>query len=131
MDVKKHKDKIKILIVEDDEAVRETLSFIFVSREYAVEEAGNGKEALEKISKNKPHIILLDAMMSVMDGFETYRQLRANPDTRNIPIIFCTATHIDKLKKGKVRVDDYIEKPFSVETLCKKINRALKRKKKG
>lgn len=129
MDIKKETKNLKILIVDDEKGVRETLNFVLTRKRYVVEEAENGKDALKKISKNKPDIILLDAMMPVMDGFETCRRLRANIDTQNIPIIFCSATHINEAKSGKVKVDDYIEKPFTVANLCKKIDTLLKNKK--
>jgi DNA-binding response OmpR family regulator len=117
--------QMKILIVDDDSNARKMLNYTLTRRGYRVEEAGNGREALEKIAEDKPDIILLDAMMPIMDGFKTCRRLRANPDTRNIPIIFCTGTHIDKVKEGKIKVDDYMEKPLSIDKLCKKIDKIL------
>lgn len=122
------KRKIKILIVEDEEDVRRFVANVLRNRNFLVNEASNGQEALAMISGNKLDIILLDGTMPVMDGFEVCRRLRENPKTRDIPIIFCSATHIAEAKERRIKVDDYLEKPFSVETLCKKIHRILKDK---
>ena len=122
------KRKVKILIVDDDEAIGNMLSSILAKKGFEIEGAGNGKEALEKAAGNKPDLILLDAVMPVMDGFETCRQLRENPKTQTIPIIFCSATHIEEAKKRKTEVDNYIEKPFSLGNLCNKIHNVLNKR---
>lgn len=113
--------KINILLIDDDRAVRELISLMLRRRGCRVEEAGNGREALDKINKSKPDIILLDAVMPVMSGFETYCCLKRNPKTSDIPIIFCTATRASDIKSGKIKVDDYLIKPFLIEELYKKI----------
>jgi CheY-like chemotaxis protein len=83
---------LKVLIVDDKESVREALkSGLSRKNVFVVEEAENGKEALEKLARNKPDIILLDVTMPVMDGFQTYRELRENQETKNIPVIFLSA----------------------------------------
>lgn len=116
----------KILIVDNDTETRNILGSILTRKKFIVEKAGNGKEALEKIKKNKPDLILLDYIMPVMDGFETWGHLKSNPQTQNIPIILCTTTHIEKGKDGRIKVNDYLEKPFTIEEVCKKINKILK-----
>jgi len=120
--------KIRLLIVDDNEAVRTTLRFMLSGNKFVTDEAENGKKALEKITRNRPDIIILDGEMPVMDGVETYRRLKRNPETKRIPIIFCTAAHIAEVKMRKIEADDYLEKPFSREILCKKIRRILKNK---
>ncbi|MBU1121804.1 MAG: response regulator, partial [Candidatus Omnitrophica bacterium] len=85
-------------------------------------------EALEKVAESKPDIILLDGLMPGMDGFQTCRHLRENPETKDVSIIFCSATHIEEVKKRKVAVDAYLEKPFSIEKLCEKIDEILELK---
>ena len=118
--------KIKILIVDDDKTTRDTLSFLLTRKGFTTEKSENGKQALEKIGRGKPDLILLDAVMPVMDGFEACRELRENPKTQTIPIIFCSATHIEEGKKRKIEVDNYIQKPFPIDDLYKKIHKALK-----
>jgi two-component system sensor histidine kinase/response regulator len=91
-----------------------------------VEEANNGREALQKIFKDKPDIILLDGMMPDMDGFQTYERLKENPQMQDIPIIFCSATHIKELKERGLKVDEYLEKPYQIEELYQKIKKIIK-----
>lgn len=119
----------KLLIVDDNEGLRSLLAYMLKRREFEVDEAANGKEALKKIYKNKPDIILLDAMMPEMNGFELCRHLRKDKETYDISIIFCTAVDTKDASKEDVTFDDYIEKPFSVEKLCEKIDRLIKRRK--
>lgn len=122
------KIKPTVLIVDDDEGVRSALKCVLSKKGYMVKEAENGKKALEKIAKNKPDVIILDARMPIMDGFKTCRCLRSGLETRDIPIIFCTATGIEEAKTRKIDVDDYIEKPFSMQDLYEKVHNLLKKK---
>ena len=71
----------KLLVVDDNEGLRGLLAYMLKRREFKVEEAANGKEALKKIYKNKPDIIILDAMMPEMNGFELCRCLREDKET--------------------------------------------------
>jgi two-component system alkaline phosphatase synthesis response regulator PhoP len=119
------KQGVKIIIIDDDESVRAVLRVALNRRKFIVEEACNGKEGLEKIKKNKPDIIILDGIMPVMDGIQTCRILKGNPETRKIPVIFCSATHIKSIKESKIKADEYIEKPFSFEVLYEKIMKAI------
>ncbi|MFA4991597.1 MAG: response regulator [Candidatus Omnitrophota bacterium] len=118
----------RILIVDDDADTRDSLGLVLTEENFIVEKASNGKEALKMVERNKPDLILLDCVMPVMDGFETYCRLKDSPGTRNIPVIFCTATHIKEAAEGRIQVDDYIEKPFSLQKLCRKINKILEKK---
>jgi len=124
--MRKEKKSLKALIVDDDDCVRNVIKNILELKNFAVEEAKNGKEALEKVFKDKPDIILLDCNMPVMGGFETYRKLKENRETQNIPIIFCAAGDITEISKRKIEVNDYIRKPFSVDELLTKIYKNLK-----
>ena len=118
----------RILIVDDDAAIRDILGFMLTEEKFIVEKAKNGKEALKKIGENKPDLIILDYIMPVMNGFETCRRLKNNPITQNIPIILCTATHIKEAEGKQIKIDDYIEKPFTLEKICKKIYKILEKK---
>lgn len=121
--------RITILIVDDNEGVRKALKSGLSRKGYALDEAGNGRQALEKISKNRPDLILLDGRMPIMDGFKTCRCLRKNPQTKDIPIIFCSGTSVTPAKRRGIRADDYIEKPLSLDNLFKKISKILKKRK--
>jgi DNA-binding response OmpR family regulator len=127
MDNKKE-GNIKILIVDDEEEARVSLKLALEKRKFLVEEASNGREALENAAVSRPDVILLDGSMPIMDGFETCRCLRKNPETKNISIIFCTATYITEVKNDMAEVDDYIEKPFLLKELLSKIEKLLKKK---
>ena len=83
--------KAKILIVDDEERNLKLLGVIISSYGYAFETAKNGIEALEKTQSYKPDLLLLDIMMPEMDGYETCRRLRENPETQYIPIVMITA----------------------------------------
>ncbi len=114
----------KVLIVDDKANIREILSYIFKKRGFIVEGAVSGKEALQKIAQDKPDIIILDVIMPEMDGLETCKRLRENPDTQNIPIIFLSAQrHIaGVIQSIPGAAIEYIQKPCDVEYLLKRIN---------
>ena len=125
-DNRKQKKQLKILIADDNEGVRKFLSLMLAEEGFTLQEAATGKEALEKIKQDMPDIILLDCKMPVMDGFETYARLKQNPETRSIPVIFCTSMPARDIKERIYEADDYIEKPFSMEELMRKISTVLK-----
>jgi putative two-component system response regulator len=103
-----------ILIVDDDVAGQLTLESILDGQGYVLEFAENGVQALEKISRLTPDIILLDVMMPGMDGFEVCRKIRATPSIAEIPIIMLTALDDKKsLMNGlEAGADDYLTKPY-------------------
>ncbi|MCK5523487.1 MAG: response regulator [Thiomargarita sp.] len=104
----------EILIVDDVPLNLKLLSDILDSNNLKVTFASDGKTALEIAQLKYPHLILLDVMMPEMDGFEVCRQLKANPKTKNIPIIFLTALSemMNKVKGFDLGGVDYITKPF-------------------
>lgn len=117
------KKGIKILVADDEKSIREVMSYMFEERGFITRSARNGKEALEKAIQEKPDIIILDIMMPEMDGLEAYRQLKENPDTQGIPIIFLSAQRrIEQIihHESKAHVE-YIEKPCDIEYLVKRI----------
>ncbi|MEO8627067.1 MAG: response regulator [Betaproteobacteria bacterium] len=81
---------MSILIVDDEFDARSVIELIFELEGYEVVSAANGEAALDQIAVRKPDVILTDWMMPIMDGPEFCRRVRANPDTRNIPIIMLT-----------------------------------------
>ncbi len=82
----------RVLIVDDDDLIRQVLRDMLEMAEYCVFEAGDGTEGLEKTETLRPDIILLDLMMPGLDGYAVCRELKANPATRAIPVIFVTAS---------------------------------------
>jgi len=118
----------KIIVVDDE---LDILEFVQVSLEadgFEVIIASSGKEALAKIKRELPDLILLDLMMPQMDGYEVMNLLKADKETRNIPIIMLTALAQvdDKVKGLSTGADDYITKPFDLKELTARVNAVLK-----
>ena len=121
--------KSRLLIVEDDVDVSNMLQIYFSSQGYDVDIALRGTVALEKTRHNLPHLIVLDIMLPEMDGFEVCRILRTNTRTSHVPIIFLTQKdeRSDKLQGLELGADDYITKPFDIEELKLRVQRAISR----
>lgn len=123
------KDAQKILLVEDN---RELRVFIYnnLIETYAVIEADDGVEALEKIRSEMPDIIVTDLMMPRMDGIELVDKVRHDFTMSHIPIVMLTARHSpdDRLKAMEFGADGYITKPFSIELLLARIDNLLTRR---
>jgi CheY-like chemotaxis protein len=116
-------NQINVLIVDDEECIRESMSYILGELGFAPEEANNGKEALDKVSQKRPDVIILDVAMPVMDGIETCKRLRENPDTRDIPVVFLSGqAHIDQMISNipgpKIKC---MEKPCDIKYLAEQI----------
>ena len=120
-------DKKKILVVEDEPNIIKLISFILKSSGYEVVEAEIGAVGLKKAKAEKPDMIILDVMMPKMDGFEVAKKLKADPATRNIPILMLSskAQFEDKMKGIDSGATDYITKPFDREELLQKIEELL------
>jgi len=121
--------KHKILIVEDEEAIREMLGYALMKKGYTCLEAGNVEEARVIIQATKPNLILLDWMLPGMSGIDYARRLRSVPETRDIPIIMLTAksSEGDVLRGLETGADDYIIKPFSTKELLARVKAVLRR----
>lgn len=121
--------KDSVLIVDDEEHIRELIKFNLEKEGYDVICANNGKEALEMTANKYPSLILLDLMLPEMDGYEVCSRIRDNQDTCNIPIIMITAKceELDKVKGLDIGADDYITKPFSVKELLARVKAVLRR----
>jgi DNA-binding response OmpR family regulator len=115
------------LIVDDEECIRECVGYALRKNGFAVENAENGKVALEKIARNKPDIIILDFAMPQMDGLQVCKQLKRYPDTQNIPIIFLSAhKHIEQMIKDMPGAAvKYLEKPYDLKYLLEQIESLL------
>lgn len=119
--------QFKVLIVDDDPILVISLKLHFSDIGILFEAAGDGQEALEKLETFEPDIILSDIMMPRMDGYELRRQLRQNPDTASIPFIFLSAKCdiSDQVKAYRLGIDDYVCKPFQMDDLVQRMQRAL------
>ncbi|MBJ7901013.1 MAG: response regulator [Cyanobacteria bacterium RI_101] len=117
----------KILIIEDDPMVRENLEEILELAEFDFLSAVNGAEGLAQAKEARPDLILCDVMMPEMNGFEVLENLRKDPHTLNIPLIFLTAkVDVASLREGmNLGADDYIMKPFDINSLLEAIQARL------
>ena len=123
------KPNITILIVDDTAINLQILTTIVTTEGYNILLAQSGEEALRVANEYHPDIILLDVMMSKMDGFDVCRQLKANPSTQPIPVIFVTArTDVEAVEKGfDVGGDDYVSKPFNDRVLLARLKNHVER----
>src|SRR5215475_15303489 len=87
----------------------------------------DGEQALAKVAQDKPDLIVLDIMMPKLDGYETCKALKSNPETKDIPVILLSAKgrNVDQKVGFEVGADDYITKPFSPRKLVERINQLL------
>jgi DNA-binding response OmpR family regulator len=115
-----------ILVVEDEPALRDTLSYNLKKDGFAVEAVGDGRSALESARRLKPDLIVLDLMLPEIDGFEVCRILRKEMIT---PILMLTARddEIDRVVGLEVGADDYLTKPFSMRELMARVKAQLRR----
>ncbi len=121
---------MKILIVDDEEMIRQVIKEYCLKENYMVEEADSGKEALEKLQNNHYDLMILDIMMPKLDGFS---MLSALPEEKRIPTIVLSARseEMDKLKGFELGIDDYLTKPFSPKELLARIKAILNRTQKN
>ena len=117
---------MKVLVVDDEELIRNIIVDYCHNDGYITDEAGDGLEAIEKVKENDYDIIILDLMMPKLDGYSSYRQIK---DIKNIPTIVLSARseEADKLLGFDLGVDDYMTKPFSPKELMARIKAILKR----
>ncbi len=122
-------NKPYILIVEDEAPLVTLLRYNLEKQGFRVEDAGDGGEALAKITEAPPDLLLLDWMLPTMSGIELCRQLRRRPATRTLPVIMLTARaeEQDAVRGLDTGADDYVTKPFSTESLIARIRALLRR----
>jgi two-component system, OmpR family, KDP operon response regulator KdpE len=116
----------RILVAEDDPAVRDFITRNLRARSFEVLEASNGLEAMAQWEREQPHLLILDIMMPHMDGLEVCRRVREQAAT---PIIVLTAldAESDKVAALDLGADDYLTKPFGVEELLARVRAVLRR----
>src|SRR5512138_1776440 len=116
----------KILVVEDELSLRESLAYNLKKEGYQVETADNGRSALEAARRVKPDLLVLDVMLPEMDGFEVARVLRREM-TSAILMLTARDGEIDRVVGLEVGADDYLTKPFSMRELLARVKAQLRR----
>lgn len=116
-----------ILLVDDDPVIRRILDVGLTEKGFTVLVAENGQEALDKVSKHRPDLVVTDAMMPKMDGFTFCRQLRLQAASGQLPVIILSAkTALEDVRTGyQAGVDAYLKKPVSLQELCDTIQQLL------
>jgi DNA-binding response OmpR family regulator len=120
----------KILVVEDEEEIRELVGYNLVKQGYQAILAGSAEDGLKKIRSEVPDLIVLDLMLPGLDGLEVCRNLKRDVATQSIPIVMLTAKgeETDVVAGLELGADDYITKPFSPRVLLARIRAILRRK---
>lgn len=117
---------VKVLVVEDESTLRETLCYLLEREGYEAIQAEDGKVAIEQFVRHDPDIVLLDLMLPVINGNDVCRQIR---QSSNVPIIMLTAkdTELDKVLGLEMGADDYVTKPYSTRELLARMKAVLRR----
>lgn len=113
--------KARVLVVDDDPAIRRILSQTLELEDYSVDLASDGEQALEAVRSERPDLLILDVMMPNKDGFEVLKELRADEKTSDLPVILLTAksTQDDVWEGWNKGVNYYVSKPFDIEELLR------------
>jgi DNA-binding response OmpR family regulator len=116
----------KVLVVEDDETLQETLVYNLERQGYEVVVTDNGRSALQLVRQNPPDVVVLDIMLPGLDGFDVCRLIRKE---YSVPILMLTARteEIDKIVGLEMGADDYLTKPFSMRELLARVKALLRR----
>ena len=122
----------KILVVEDEDDLRELLRFNLAREGYQVLSVGTGEDAVRTARAQEPDLVLLDLMLPGMDGLEVCKLLKGDPRTKHVPVVMLTAKgeEADIVTGLEVGADDYITKPFSPKVVVARIRTALRRRSK-
>ncbi|MCK5329569.1 MAG: response regulator [Candidatus Latescibacteria bacterium] len=122
-----------ILNVEDNEANRKIVRYLFESKGYKVIEAMDGEEGVRMAEQEQPDIILMDVQLPKLSGYEATLRIKANPALRDIPVIAVTSFALggDDEKAMEAGCDDYIAKPFKPRDLLERVEKFLSAKETG
>ena len=120
----------KILVVDDDEGFVRMVQYRLQKNNYKVSCAYNGEDALKSVFSDKPDLIILDVMMRPMGGIEVYKRLKANPETRAIPVMFISGKFddADHLRNLGVEPRNFLSKPYNPDDFMEKIKDNIERK---
>jgi len=121
--------KPHILLVEDDVALAELITWHFEKQDFRISQTADGEEALLIVTEEQPDIVVLDWMIDNLSGIEVCRRLRRSNETANIPIIMMSARgeEEDRVRGLDIGADDYLTKPFSPRELIARVNAVLRR----
>ncbi|MGO9380325.1 MAG: response regulator [Dissulfurispiraceae bacterium] len=124
---------MKILLVDDDKTTRKLLSLYLKAKGYEVLTAENGLDAMEKLGTENINLIVTDMNMPYMDGIELTKNIRADDNWKNLPIVMVTteADEDERKKAYEIGVDDYLVKPANAEQISDSIKKILKKIFKG
>ncbi|MBX7154153.1 MAG: response regulator [Candidatus Kapaibacterium sp.] len=116
-------EKPYVLVVDDNRITTKLLRRYLEAHGFEASEAYDGIECLEKVAQRQPDTIVLDVMMPRMDGYETVRRLRENPDTAKVPVVIVTALNdvANQLKAIESGADDFLSKPIEEKLLIAKV----------
>jgi two-component system, OmpR family, alkaline phosphatase synthesis response regulator PhoP len=119
----------KILVIEDEGDIRELLRYNLLQEGFAVEEAADGAEGLDRIGRRAPDLVVLDLMLPRMSGLELCRRVRAAAETARLPILVVTAksAEVDRVLGLEIGADDYVVKPFSPREVVARVKALLRR----
>ncbi len=120
--------KAKILVIDDEKEIIDTISLMLKARDYSVIPALDGQEGLEKAKSENPDLILLDIMMPGMDGYNVCLKLKSTKETKNIPVVIISgkAERDAIVKSHSLGVSDFIVKPFNLPTLLGKVGKYIR-----
>ncbi|MDJ0861150.1 MAG: phosphate regulon transcriptional regulator PhoB [Gammaproteobacteria bacterium] len=120
---------IRILVVDDEPAIREMVGFALTREGFEFLEARDAEEAQTRIADDSPDLLLLDWMLPGVSGIDLARRLKSHPDTQELPIIMLTARSDEahKVKGLEIGADDYVTKPFSPRELVARVRAVLRR----
>ncbi|HYD48303.1 MAG TPA: response regulator transcription factor [Terriglobales bacterium] len=121
--------KPTVLVVEDEQDIRDLVRFTLEQEGFAVTAVGDGEHALQRIAKQRPALVILDWMLPGMPGLEVCKRLRAAAATADLPIVMLTAkaSETDRVVGLEMGADDYLIKPFSVRELVARVRAVLRR----
>lgn len=116
-----------LFVADDDPLLLGLLQHKLAGAGFRVETAEDGQAALDGIRRTRPEAVVLDALMPVMDGFETLRRIKADPALRSIPVVMLTALRQEEHVLGALKLGaaDYLPKPFSPDELLARLSRLL------
>lgn len=122
-------EKPRILIVDDEPDIREFISYNLSRKGYTVFTAPDGKTGYDLAVEHRPHLVILDILMPVMNGYETCRRLRKNPIFTETRILFLSALSESYVRELGIQleVDGYINKPIRIELLVRRVSEWLKK----
>ncbi len=117
----------KILVVDDDQDIRELISFTLRHNGFDVIVCGNGADAVKLAEEEQPNLVILDVRLPIMNGYEACRQITKGEKTKHIPVVFLSAKgQLDEVRTGlEAGAVEYYLKPFTPQELVEKVNQNL------